>query len=267
MGACCAKPEIASDSDDVWPAAAHGPFPKRQPATAPPRSVATGNLPGNGPRPIPFAGPGGAGLIAFYFPGHEEEWDRLCQSGFLGNFYLLDEPMHLEAPKQPGRGFRFSNAEAAFQALKFWDRAAAFQDLSGSEAFHRKKSLQGQEDFTYAGFGSNWAGMMQVLRAKFRPGTKMAALLESTKDAFLLEHNAKTGRDKIWSDNFKGDGLNWLGLQLMLVRDESRAHKPWTAWLAQHVDLRTGKVDQEWQQTVRFAVQTLNQSLAMPARV
>lgn len=78
-----------------------------------------------------------------------------------------------------------------------------------------------------------------------------ASKLLETRDAFLLEHNSKSGRDKacvhcmawhgilgkwtgddpveraanlrqIWSDNLDGSGKNWLGLQLMLLRDQLR---------------------------------------------
>mmetsp|Transcript_29830 Transcript_29830/g.55862 ORF Transcript_29830/g.55862 Transcript_29830/m.55862 type:complete len:323 (-) Transcript_29830:91-1059(-) len=258
------------------------------------------------PRPIRFLDPrslsqADVGLLAFYYPGEDTDWDRLCVSGFLGNFYPLEDLLCLEAPsagpraerrtagvadarhrqvsscrvwssqsspnKLPGRVHEFRNAEAAFQALKFWDRAQEFEELSGGESFNLKWRLRGQEDFSYGGFGSNWNGMLQVLRAKFRPGTQMARLLESTGEAFLLEHNARADRDAIWSDNFHGDGLNWLGLQLMLVREEQRDAKPWTAWLSEHVDLRTGKVDQDWQNAVQLAVQSLNQELALPSRM
>ena len=60
---------------------------------------------------------GGRGeLIAFYFPGHATEWDAFCGSGFLGNFYQLSDVLEVELG---GGRFRFQNAEAAFQALKF----------------------------------------------------------------------------------------------------------------------------------------------------
>lgn len=35
---------------------------------------------------------------------------------------------------------------------------------------------------------------------------------------FLLEHN-ETTRDDTWSDNYNGTGSNWLGLQLMIIRE------------------------------------------------
>lgn len=114
----------------------------------------------------------------------------------------------------------FENAEAAFQALKFKDNAHEFEKLDGAAAFKLKRSLAGREDWTYGGFGNNWLGMWHVLHKKFEPGSDLALKLLKTGDAFLLEHNEKHGRDKVWSDNLDGSGQNWLGLQLMLIRDE-----------------------------------------------
>lgn len=209
-------------------------------------------------------GLGNVGVIAFYYPDRAEDWDRLCQAEFLGNFYPLTEELCLEAPLRPGETHCFGNAEAAYQALKFWPRAEEFRHLSGSQAFEKKRSLEGegQADWTYGGFGSNMAGMFQVLRAKFAPGTAMHARLQQTGDAYLLEHNSKCGRDRFWSDNKDGHGLNWLGLQLMLLREESRQTKPWTTWIHQRVDVETGDVkDEVWQSTVRVAAKCLNQTV------
>merc|ERR1719160_1458437 len=131
-------------------------------------------------------------------------------------------------------GVSFSNAEAAFQALKFWRiRLDAFRAAGGAEAFRLRKELRGhaKEDRSYGGYGSNWAGMMAVLSAKFKEGSLMAEALKATGDAFLLEHNSVQGRDGVWSDNNDGTGQNWLGLQLMLVRDRLTGLNEWTNWI------------------------------------
>ena len=60
--------------------------------------------------------------------------------------------------------------------------------------------------------------MLHVLKLKFQPGTSLAQVLEQTGDAFLVEHTPRTGWDSLWADNHIGDGTNWLGLQLMMVR-------------------------------------------------
>jgi len=210
------------------------------------------------------------GLVGFYYPGKAEPWDTLCGAGFLGNFWNLGAgALELEAPKEPGRIVAFANAEAAFQALKFWTRADEFATLSGNGAFRLKRSLAGREDFTYGGFGSNWAGMLAVLEAKFRPGSAMADALLLTGDAFLLEHNAVMGRDKIWSDNENGEGTNWLGMQLMLVRDQLSGQQLWTNYVAGLVDTSNGKPHskeqaKQWQDAVRSSTRALKEALARP---
>lgn len=35
----------------------------------------------------------------------------------------------------------------------------------------------------------------------------------------------------VWSDNHDGSGKNWLGLQLMLLRDQIREEERWSSWL------------------------------------
>lgn len=203
-------------------------------------------------------------VIAFYHPGHDEPCDKLCGAPFLGNFFVLAEPLLLKAPSSPQQ-VSFWNSEAAFQALKFWTRAEDFASLSGDEAFQLKKRFAGQEDFFYGGYGSNWAGMLAVLRQKFAQKSMGDALLK-TADAFLLEHNSVEGRDKVWSDNCKGDGTNWLGLQCMLIRDELSKRHDWTSYIGMHVDLSTGSPRSnssrdEWQGIIKRATQTLADAL------
>merc|ERR1719282_2276944 len=89
-----------------------------------------------------------------------------------------------------------------------------------------------------------------------------------TDEAYLLDHNSRNGRDKVWSNNQVGDGTNWLGLQLMLIRDELRGqnvkHLTWTEYISKHcdIDLETGLSrssahENVWQNTVRNATQAL----------
>ncbi|CAE8602302.1 unnamed protein product, partial [Polarella glacialis] len=145
-------------------------------------------------------------LFAFYYSGREEDCDLLCGASFLANFYPLGaEGLKLEAPSNT-KQYMFSNAEAAFQALKYWDRAQEFEGLDGQAAFHKKSQLCGKEDWTYAGFGGNWNAMLAALRAKFKRPSRMATALVKTGDAFLLEHNSSLGRDEQWSDGGNGEG-------------------------------------------------------------
>jgi len=110
--------------------------------------------------------------------------------------------------------------------------------------------------------------MLAVLRAKFRPGSGCAQALLKTQDAFLLEHNSVEGRDKVWSDNCNGDGTNWLGMQLMLLRDELRKDRSggerWTHFITKdcQIDLGTGDARSSrgagrWQGAVRAAARGL----------
>jgi len=218
--------------------------------------------------------PTNIGIVGFYHPGHDEPCDKLCGAPFLGNFWDLGaDNLWLNAPNYEGEVY-FSNAESAFQALKFWTFAEQFSPLSGDGAFDLKKSLRGKEDFSYGGYGSNWEAMFEVLREKFADKAMEDGLLQ-TGDAFLLEHNSVEGRDKVWSDNCKGDGSNWLGLQLMIIRDEIRndaasQDNDWTNYIEQRIDLTTGNPrsdagKKEWQATIQKACASLLNTLTSSA--
>jgi hypothetical protein len=201
------------------------------------------------------------GVLGFYYPGHEEPCDKLCGGGFMGNFWELGKgQLRITAPDYAS-AVTFSNTEAAYQALKFWPLADRFAPLSGHGAFQLKRQLAGQEDYSCGGYGNTWSAMMAVLRVKFSIATMADALLR-TEDAFLLEHNSIEGRDKVWSDNCKGDGTNWLGLQLMLIRDQLSGKNDWTQYISKHIDLSTGSPRsessrKEWQCTVERACQAV----------
>lgn len=210
------------------------------------------------------------GLIGFYFPGRPEEWDKVCGASFLGNFYdMSPEQLFLNAQAPDGcqvtRNFR--NAEAAFQALKFWAVADQFERVSGGEAFRLKQDLAGSEDWTYGGKGTNWTGMLEVLRGKFNSKTRFGQKLVQTGDAFLLEHNSSQGRDSVWSDNCDGEGKNWLGVMLMFLRDELSGRCGWTSFITKHLDYASGEAlspaaAEDWQNVVRCATASLVSHMA-----
>jgi len=206
------------------------------------------------------------GLVGFNF---DEIWDSMCGAGFCGNHWPLS-PRDLEVearanPQVTADRKCFANAETAFQALKFWNIANEFQNLTGEQALQKKRQLVGRQvtpDYSFAGFGSNWRGMWAILQAKFRPGSRMAEALKSTGDAFLLHHNSATGRDTVWSDNCDGEGTNWLGLQLLLLRDQLTGLTDWTDFLVSLVDRDSGKplgyeARHMWQDIVRLAGRAL----------
>lgn len=188
----------------------------------------------------------GIGVIAFCFPGYQERWDELCGAPFLGHHWNLGPGGIAVASKTlPEAPRHFCNASAAFHALQFWDQAERFEGLTGEEALVLKKELSQCRDPTYAGHESAWKANLAVLHAKFRPGSPNAAALLRTKDSFLLEHVTEAF-DDVWSNNHIGDGKNWNGLQLMLVRDELSGRSAdvmsWTQFISGpcHVDLDTG---------------------------
>lgn len=224
-------------------------------------------------------------IVAFSYPGYPEEWDNRCQAGFLSNSFPLKDEIVLSARKKHIKGQdyirdwgktaqSFRNAEAAFQALKFWSKASDFTKLGGQEAieyaqklgesfgltyFGRAPRIPVAPDKTYAGKGSEWNAMLEVLKQKF--GTEVfEKKLKETDNAFLLNHKS-TGGDVIWSDGNDGTGKNWLGMQLMLLRDTQSNHKGtyWTNWLTDMcaIDINTGELlnrrNNLWERTVKEA--------------
>src|SRR5579884_1769724 len=162
-------------------------------------------------------------LIAFYYPGTLTDWDRFYRFEEFGNFYVCPRKLDLTIHGITGS---FWTAEAAFQATKWWDYDdirkrfsdapdgdAAFQEKKRAEKEHRadQDPLHG-----YAGLGQIGA-MKAALELKYGIAALHSVLLESG-DAYLLEHNAATGRDSTWSDNCDGTGRNLLGKTLMELR-------------------------------------------------
>merc|ERR1712228_161188 len=89
-----------------------------------------------------------------------------------------------------------------------------------------------------------------------------ANALLKTQDAYLLEHNSVAGRDKMWSNNNDGEGTNWLGAQLMLIRDKLKKSDGWTGAIGKLLSLETGEftsaaAQNQWQDVVRQATSAL----------
>merc|ERR1712226_952243 len=115
--------------------------------------------------------------------------------------------------------------------------------------------------------------MLFILRAKFLQHPDMTERLLCTEDAFLLDHNSVVGRDDVWSDNGNGSGMNWLGLQLMMVREELQdarcvtcRGKKWMPLLGSLIDPETGdsysrEAESTWHNIVRSATEALNLEL------
>jgi len=62
--------------------------------------------------------------------------------------------------------------------------------------------------------------MIIVLRKKFIENSKNGIKLLQTNNRYLLEYNMGYAKDNTWSDGKKGEGLNLLGIVLMIIRDE-----------------------------------------------
>lgn len=205
------------------------------------------------------------GICGFSDRRCEDRLDELCGCTFLGNCYeLTDGLLELEIS---GTMRNFTNAEAAFQALRFSTVADEFVALSGQQALERAHELSGMEDHEYGGYSTMWKAMFAVLKAKFKRRTPMGVALEKTGDDFLLCHSTETDSDVVWSNNCIGDGTNWLGMQLMLIRANRLGWKRWTLFVESQVDVLTGrplygKRQNEWQAAVQSATAALQMALS-----
>lgn len=206
------------------------------------------------------------GICGFYYPGYQERWDQLCGCNFLGTYYdRAGGNVQLEVN---GISKTFTNAEAAFQALKFWHRSEDFEGISGVSAVTLQMELRGDEDFSFSGIGSSWDAMFTVLEVKFKKDSTMADALLRTGDSFLIEHSGQrvSGGD-VW-DNSDVCCENWLGIQLMLIRDRLAGANRWTHYLEDVIDLGVGRPhddrpDGKWQEVVRSAGTMLDQEVLL----
>jgi len=187
-----------------------------------------------------------------------------CDDGCLDNYYDLGEDsLRLQAPSDPSLKFGFRSSEAAFQALRFWWLASEFECLTSEEAVLRAQAMH-DPDITYAGFGSSWRAMLVVLKAKFAPLTSCAKVLAETEDAFLVDQASVRGRrnslgQELTVGTSGEECLNWIGLQLMLIRDALTGQREWTIYLAALVDPESGMARspgaaRKWEEVVRNAV-------------
>lgn len=130
---------------------------------------------------------------------------------YLSNFYNC--PIGLD-------GFKYQNAEAAFQAQKTKSptEKAIFASLSAAEAKKMGRKIILRPD--WEAIKDNI--MFKVCRAKFQQNPLLAAQLIATGDALLIEGN--THGDVYWGV-CKGQGQNKLGIILMHIRDHLKPMK------------------------------------------
>jgi len=196
--------------------------------------------------------------------------ELLLASAFLSPGFDVGQtkPLEVQAPRSPGCCRRFQNVDAAFQALRSWDRAAELESLSAEAALKWGQQLQ-TEDRSYGGYGGKWTGMLAILCEKFAPNSLWSEALMGTGDAFLLNHGNAGLEPSLWADRGDGSGRNWLGMQLMLVRDtlqecggnkSRRKLRSWTDFIRSSAgfNLQTGEVTTsegatQWQDVVTRA--------------
>jgi predicted NAD-dependent protein-ADP-ribosyltransferase YbiA (DUF1768 family) len=168
-------------------------------------------------------------VVAFYYPGHADPCDLLCNAGCFGNFYpctiVLDHPLNGQKITPTPT---FQTAEAAFQSLKWWNcdwlRALFGNATTGSQVYDYTQGRQLPPGMTlppadddslhgYAGLGREGA-MAFVETQKYTQNQDLQSALLSTGGAYLLEHAHGPTKDHFWNDN----GINKLGRTLMHVR-------------------------------------------------
>ena len=100
---------------------------------------------------------------SWHYPGAEAPCDRVCRVPFLGNLWPLgDEAFTLTAVgfDDETRTYRFTNSEAAYQALKFWDRGRLFEQVDGNGALALRRRSPGQKTGPTVGMetaGAEWS--------------------------------------------------------------------------------------------------------------
>jgi ribA/ribD-fused uncharacterized protein len=131
---------------------------------------------------------------------------------FLSNFWLVDIPWG-----ELGGELVFPSTENAYQALKSLDSRAfkAFVGMTPGQAKRagKKAPIRGDWDDV------KLRVMTRLIDIKFDI-PEMAAMLESTGDAVLIEGN--TWGDTFWGQSPIGNGKNHLGKIIMNKRDRLR---------------------------------------------
>lgn len=217
-------------------------------------------------------------VVGFYGSHHNamgnSKVDSACNATFLGNWWTPAHLNNFAPPDHISNPHSFMCSEAGYWACQWWSRAGEFEGLNGQEVFEHALMLIKAgvpQDPSWGGFGNSWRMMIAILRKKFTSTATLAAALISTGDAYLVEHQEGYDSDNTWSDFCDGSGSNWLGLNLMRVRDElvsadsgARVGSNWTTFIDTAYDpssggARSGK--DRWSASVRAAAGALNVAL------
>jgi N-glycosidase YbiA len=137
---------------------------------------------------------------------------------FLGNYF--------EAPVEYERKI-YKCSEIAYQAAKFpKDSPIREQIRKAKDAKDAWQIAQDNKALVTLPLTETARVMEEIVQAKFAQNPNLIPLLLATKDAYLVEHVPKFGRDNYWADGGDGNGENMLGRILMKVRDEKRTGQP-----------------------------------------
>ncbi|CAE7401971.1 Adck1 [Symbiodinium sp. CCMP2592] len=168
------------------------------------------------------------GIVAFSRFGTDGHAEKLCRSQIFSNSFDHGACRLVVSAPCSRATQKFRNAEAAYQATWNWPLASMFQELNAMAAIKKVQRFGSHRDKSRAGFTSSWAAMQAVLEAKFAPESQFAAALLRTNEAFLLD----TGPGDVDpSDIAEKDLLeNWLGMLLMILRDNLSGNSSWASY-------------------------------------
>lgn len=168
-------------------------------------------------------------VVQFYRDDHTPE------TGFLGNFH---EPANGVTISFDGTQYRFTNAEAAFQAVKVWystnltddkklEELQNFQTYNGDEAFRaaRNLGLQVHGDWHH---GLKQKAMYHIVKEKFLQNPDIASKLIEIEAEYLVENTgnipSRGNYPSCWAistkGKFEGQGDNLLGIILESLSED-----------------------------------------------
>lgn len=135
------------------------------------------------------------------------------ENGFLSNFYPA--PIFVTGNRYPTTEHYYQAQKSAWQDERERIRLAPTPHEAAKLGRRGIKKLRPDWDTVKYGV------MLVALMAKFTQHPNLAALLLATGDEVLVENTINSVRpDPVWGNGNAGEGMNWLGKLLMLVRDE-----------------------------------------------
>ena len=130
--------------------------------------------------------------------------------GYMSNFYKAKIVLD---------GKEWPSTEHYYQAQKSLDPVVREQIRtapSSGEAARLGRACKVRDDWEQIKRGV----MYKCVYAKFTQNPHLSFALLATGNAKLVEKTSGTVRpDSVWGDGYYGEGENWLGIILMIVRD------------------------------------------------